>query len=90
MKVIGNINNESLSKNTSGKDQKEAEGQGDDNMEIVEIPVANRADAKSAGNGTAVNVRVFNKVATIKRTCFRESSSSRTRTFRYVKFTCRT
>lgn len=61
MKVSGNKNNESSSKNTLVPERKKAEGQAVyDDKEIVAISVTGRADDMSVTNGTAVNVCVFN------------------------------
>lgn len=60
MKIIGNKCNGCSPKSTYEQDEKEAERQGGNEMEMVEVPVNDRADKMSVENGTAFNVRVFN------------------------------
>lgn len=60
MKAIGNESNESPSKSIPEDVRKEAEGQGGDYMQILEIPVTDWTDAMPVGNGTAVSGCVFN------------------------------
>lgn len=47
MAAIGNKSSECSSKNITGKEGKEAERQGEYDMEFVEVPVIDRADAMS-------------------------------------------
>lgn len=59
MKAIGTNSNVSSSKTESDQDRSIDENQGVKEGEIVEVPVADTADAMSVENSTTVNVRVF-------------------------------
>lgn len=56
----GNRCNDSTLQNTSGKDRAEQEGSGAVDVEIVEVPVTDGADAKYVENNTTVISRVLN------------------------------
>lgn len=60
MKVDGNKSSEYSSKNTAKKDQKKAEGQDWDEIEVIDVPLTDRANAMSVENGTAGNVCALN------------------------------
>lgn len=62
MKGSGNKRNKFASNNTSKKYQKETEGHGEGDIEIVEVSVTVRMDTMPFVNVTAVKVCIFNLI----------------------------